>query len=154
VRQLPTRVGGLTRARQLVRPLDPIRSRRRAKLAAAAAAHTRAEGRHRYVIRPGVNIDLGMVTAGPAGHIKPVDAVAAHVAIRGSRSALWRFFERHNITSKKSLQAAERWRADVARAGRLWIREQGDPAHLVLSTTRQSVPTWCGSTAADHVARG
>lgn len=35
--------------------------------------------------------------------------------------------------SKKSLQAAERKRADVARARRRWMREQGllDPAHLV-----------------------
>jgi transposase len=35
--------------------------------------------------------------------------------------------------SKKSLQAVERERADVARARRRWIREQGllDPAHLV-----------------------
>jgi transposase len=35
--------------------------------------------------------------------------------------------------SKKSLQAAERQRADVARARRRWIREQGmlDPARLV-----------------------
>src|SRR6202022_2910844 len=34
---------------------------------------------------------------------------------------------------KKSLQAAERKRADVARARRRWVREQGllDPAHLV-----------------------
>src|SRR3977135_4479710 len=34
---------------------------------------------------------------------------------------------------KKSLQAAERQRADVARARRIWIREQGmlDPARLV-----------------------
>jgi transposase len=35
--------------------------------------------------------------------------------------------------SKKSLRAAERKRADVARARRRWVREQGmlDPAHLV-----------------------
>src|SRR5882672_1993547 len=35
--------------------------------------------------------------------------------------------------SKKSLQAAERKRADVARARRRWVREQGmlDPARLV-----------------------
>src|SRR3984893_14074545 len=35
--------------------------------------------------------------------------------------------------SKKSLRAAERKRADVARARRRWIREQGflDPGHLV-----------------------
>jgi transposase len=33
-----------------------------------------------------------------------------------SCSALWRFFERHDITFKKSLRAAEQNRTDVARA--------------------------------------
>jgi transposase len=53
--------------------------------------------------------------------------------IPGSRSALSRFFARHGITIKKSLQAAERKRADVACARRRWIREQGflDPTHLI-----------------------
>ena len=53
--------------------------------------------------------------------------------IAGSRSAVWRFFERHSISFKKSLQAAEQKRADVARARRRWMREQGmfDPARLV-----------------------
>jgi transposase len=53
--------------------------------------------------------------------------------IRTSRSSLWRFLDRHGITLKKSLQAAERQRADVARARRRWIREQGmlDSARLV-----------------------
>ena len=53
--------------------------------------------------------------------------------IKTSRSSLWRFLDRHNITLKKVLQAAERQRADVARARRRWIREQGmlDPARLV-----------------------
>ena len=47
--------------------------------------------------------------------------------IPGSRSALSRFFARHGITV---MQAAERKRADVARARRRWIREQGflDPS--------------------------
>jgi transposase len=45
--------------------------------------------------------------------------------IRTSKSALSRFFARHDITFKKSLQAAERERAEVARARRRWIREQG-----------------------------
>ena len=42
-------------------------------------------------------------------------------------------FARHGITVKKSLRAAERKRADVARARRRWVREQGllDPARLV-----------------------
>jgi transposase len=53
--------------------------------------------------------------------------------IPGSRSALSRFFARHGITFKKSLRAAERKRADVARARRRWIREQGwlDTTRLV-----------------------
>jgi len=54
--------------------------------------------------------------------------------IAGSRVAVWRFFKRHNITfKKKSVRAAEQQRADVARARRRWMREQGlfDPAHLV-----------------------
>src|SRR5215813_12007492 len=53
--------------------------------------------------------------------------------IQTSKSALSRFFHRHGITFKKSLQAEERQRADVARARRRWIREQGmlDPARLV-----------------------
>jgi hypothetical protein len=53
--------------------------------------------------------------------------------IRTSCSSLWRFLDRHEITLKKSLQAAERQRADVARARRRWIREQGmlDSTRLV-----------------------
>jgi transposase len=51
--------------------------------------------------------------------------------IAGSRSAVWRFFKRHNISFKKSLRAAEQERVDVARARRRWMREQGmfDPAY-------------------------
>src|SRR4029077_11858941 len=64
--------------------------------------------------------------------------------IRTSRSSQWNGFEQAVALSgvcsiatesplKKSLQAAERQRADVARARRRWIREQGmlDPARLV-----------------------
>ena len=53
--------------------------------------------------------------------------------ISASRSALSRFFARHGITFKKSLRAEERKRADVARARRRWIREQGwlDTTRLV-----------------------
>ena len=53
--------------------------------------------------------------------------------IPGSRSAMWRFLKRHNVTFKKSLRTEEQERADVARARQRWMREQGifDPAHLV-----------------------
>ncbi len=33
--------------------------------------------------------------------------------IAGSRTSVWRFFKRHDITFKKSLRAAEQERADV-----------------------------------------
>ena len=61
-------------------------------------------------------------------------ASCASGGIKSSRGSLWRFFARHRITrKKKSLRAAEQQRADVARARRRWIREQGllDPARLV-----------------------
>ena len=54
--------------------------------------------------------------------------------IRTSRSSLWRFLRiATRITLKKKPSPAERQRADVARARRRWIREQGmlDPARLV-----------------------
>ena len=53
--------------------------------------------------------------------------------IRSSRTSVWRFFKRHNITFKETLHAAEQQRAAVARARRRWMRAQGmfDPAHLV-----------------------
>ena len=54
--------------------------------------------------------------------------------IPGSRTSVWRFFKRHDITFKKSLRAAEQERADVARARRRWMREWGrfDPAGLFI----------------------
>ena len=53
--------------------------------------------------------------------------------IAGSRSAVWRFFIDATSASKKTLYASEQKRADVARARRRWMREQGmfDPARLV-----------------------
>jgi len=54
--------------------------------------------------------------------------------IASSRSAVWRFFNRHRISyKKKHLQAADQKRGDLARARRHWIKEQCllDPARLV-----------------------
>ena len=84
--------------------------------------------------------------------------------IAGSRSAVWRFFQRHKISFKKSLRAAEQERADVARARRRWIREQGmfDPARLVFldetatSTNMVRLRGRCprGERLIDHVPHG
>jgi transposase len=76
---------------------------------------------------------LALISAQPDLTLDEIVSALHKRRIWGSRSALSRFFARHGITVKKSLQAAERKRADVARARRRWIREQGflDPAHLV-----------------------
>src|SRR5215207_10556122 len=73
----------------------------------------------------------------------------AQAAVRTSKSAVERFFERHGMTfKKKSLRAAEQQRPDVARARRRWIREQGmlDPARLVFidetAVTTNMVRLW------------
>jgi transposase len=69
------------------------------------------------------------------GRFKAPDAlIASLMADAHSRSAVWRFFDRHKISvKKKSVRAAEQERADVVRARRRWMREQGlfDPARLV-----------------------
>lgn len=59
--------------------------------------------------------------------------VAEALALKTSRSALDRFFHRHGISFKKSLQAAEQMRADVAAARAWWKAAQGalDPERLV-----------------------
>ena len=76
---------------------------------------------------------LALVAERPDLILKETVAELLKRRIKTSKSALSRFFGRHGITFKKSLQAEERQRADVARARRRWIREQGmlDPARLV-----------------------
>jgi hypothetical protein len=77
---------------------------------------------------------------------------------------VWRFFQRHKIAFKKSLCAAEPERADVARARRRWMREQGlfDPARLVFidetsaNTKMVRLHGRCasGERLVDHVPQG
>ena len=68
--------------------------------------------------------------------------------IRTSNSALARFFERHDITFKKSAASGRAAARRVARARRRWIREQGmlDPARLVFidetAVTTKMVRLW------------
>jgi len=85
--------------------------------------------------------------------------------IPGRRGAVWRFFQRHKITvKKKSMRAAEQERADVMRARRRWMREQGlfDPARLVFvdeTATSTNMARLRGRSARgerviDHVPQG
>ena len=76
---------------------------------------------------------LGLIAEQPDLTLDEIVTAMRKRKIAGSRSAVWRFFARHNISFKKTLYAAEQQRADVARARRRWMREQGmfDPARLV-----------------------
>lgn len=76
---------------------------------------------------------LGLIDEQPDMTLEEVVDAMHKRRIPGSRTAVWRFFQRHNITFKKSLRAAEQQRADVTRARRRWMRDQGmlDPARLV-----------------------
>jgi hypothetical protein len=66
--------------------------------------------------------------------------------VPGSRTAVWRFFQRHKITFKKALRAAEQKRADVARARRRWMQNS---LMRLLPT-----PRWCGCMAVARAASG
>src|SRR5262245_16560204 len=76
---------------------------------------------------------LGLIVDQPDLTLDEIVTAMRKRRIAGSRSAVWRFFARRNISCKKTLYAAEQKRADVARARRRWMREQGlfDPARLV-----------------------
>jgi len=77
---------------------------------------------------------LELVAKHPDLTLDEIVAAMRREGIAGSRTAAWRFFARHQITvKKKSMHAAEQKRADVARARRRWMLEQGlfDPARLV-----------------------
>lgn len=77
---------------------------------------------------------LELIAKHPDLTLDEIVAAMHRHGIAGSRTAVWRFFERHKITvKKKSVRAAEQERADVARARRRWMHEQGlfDPARLV-----------------------
>jgi transposase len=77
---------------------------------------------------------LGLIKGQPDMTLDEIVATLAKAKIPCSRTAVWRFFDRHGVTfKKKTLYAEEQRRADVARARRRWQREQGmlDPAKLV-----------------------
>jgi len=120
---------------------------------------SRREAAERYGLSPSVVViwmqrfeETGSVAAKPSGGStspleKHAEVLLARIAerpdmtldevvaamrkrrIAGSRSAVWRFFDRRNISFKKTLYASEQKRADVVRARRRRMREQGTPSH-------------------------
>jgi hypothetical protein len=76
---------------------------------------------------------LGLIKEKPDMTLDEIVAAMKKAKIASSRTAVWRFFDRRDITFKKTLYAEEQRRADCARARRRWQREQCmfDPAKLV-----------------------
>jgi transposase len=77
--------------------------------------------------------------------------------IKTSRSALWRFLDRHNITLKKKAckppsgsGQTSRERADAGSESKACLILPG----WCLSTRLRSARTWCGSTGGRHGASG
>jgi transposase len=79
---------------------------------------------------------LALIAQQPDRTLVETVAVLRKQRIRTSRSSLWRFLDRHNITLKKSLQAAERQRADVAPESKACLTLLG----WYFSTRQQSAP--------------
>jgi transposase len=61
---------------------------------------------------------LALVAEQPDSTLDEIVTAMRKRRIPGSRTAVWRFFERHNLTFKKALHAA------VARARRRWRKAQ------------------------------
>jgi transposase len=71
---------------------------------------------------------LGLIANQPDLTLDEIVAAMHKRRIAGSRSAVWRFFARRNISFKKTLYAAEQKRADVARG----LRQRAMTAPFVL----------------------
>jgi transposase len=60
---------------------------------------------------------LGLIVERPDMTLDEIVVAMSRAGIEGSRTAVWRFYERHEISfKKKTLYAAEQKRADVVRA--------------------------------------
>jgi transposase len=90
---------------------------------------------------------LALIAEQPDRTLVETVAVLRKQRIRTSRSSLWRFLDRHNITLKKKLSRPQNGsaRTSPARAD----AGSGSKACLTLpgwyfSTRQQSAPIWCG----------
>ena len=76
---------------------------------------------------------LALIAKQPDLTLDEIVAAMNKRGIPGSRSAVWRFYDRRNISFKKNFVRGGAKARDVAHARRRWMREQGmfDPARLV-----------------------
>jgi transposase len=76
---------------------------------------------------------LGLTIEQPDMTLDEIVAAMSKAGMEGSRTAVWRFCERHDISFKKNFVRSGQKRAEVARARHRRMRERGmfDPARLV-----------------------
>ena len=99
---------------------------------------------------------LALIAKRPDLTLEGILAVMAEQGIPGSRSALQRFFDRHNVSFKKKPARGRAETSRCRRARRRWVREQGMLTLLgwCLSTRPLPAQTWCGSEVVARAGSG
>lgn len=89
-----------------------------------------------------------------------LDEIRERVAERGTRvtvSSIWRFYDRHGISFKKTVHAAEQQRPDVAGARHRWkteLQQRFDPEKLVFIDETGTTTNRPASAAVAGAGRG
>ena len=100
---------------------------------------------------------LALIAEQPDLTLDEIVAAMRKRGIAGSRSAVWRFFDRRNISFKKTLYAAEQKsaRTSLARAGAGCANKACLTRRGWCSSTKPArTPQWCDCAAALRVASG
>ena len=101
--------------------------------ATGSAAAYKVGGRRPYPLAGERDWLLARLAEKPDITLRALGAELAARGIKVSHFAVWHFFEHEGISFKKSLQASEQDRPDVARRRTQWRKYQGrlDPSRLV-----------------------
>ena len=101
--------------------------------ATGSAAAYKVRGRRPYPLAGERDWLLARLAEKPDITLRALGAELAARGIKVSHFAVWHFFEHEGISFKKSLQASEQDRPDVARRRTQWRKYQGrlDPSRLV-----------------------
>ena len=100
---------------------------------------------------------LGLTVERPDMTLDEIVAAMARAGIAGSRTAVWRFYERHDISFKKKActrrsKSAQRWLANggVGCDGKACLTRPG----WCSSTKPARTPVWCACAGAARAASG
>ncbi len=91
------------------------------------------KGRSRSPLKPHSDWLLALIGERTDLTLDEIRGLLGERGVRVGVSSIWRFFDRHGISFKKTVHAAEQERADVAAARQSWktLQPQLDPAKLV-----------------------